>query len=192
MKKSILCFISVVFCVCGCSTGDKIPVEKYADFLGPQQVNPSEQKDMNLFLENYSVELSIIQSSKLKLVRSANDAYTFNNGKYIAISPQNRTFSGVQSKDKDSNLCIYAIIKPVHLNNGLIRLLSVRVKVTNGPLKGAIVTIKPSLFEPGEIRDTLVIRSLEDAVQAYYFIPKSIGRIKKGDVKFEVVEVKNM
>lgn len=174
----------------GCSNVNKVNVNFSSfDFLGDQEYFETELDDLNFIKEVYTCSVYIVDREKLKLSESENDAYTIIEGKYIAISPDKRGLFDFTKYLGDNRKFLYAVVQPKTSDAGLIRFTSFRVKISDGPLMGAIVTIKPFDFIPGEINDTITIRSLTDPVQSFYPLPDTANALKQKNLNVEIISV---
>ncbi|MDF3129552.1 hypothetical protein P0Y35_10140 [Kiritimatiellaeota bacterium B1221] len=147
------------------------------------------EDDLKFVKENYTCDVFIVDRKNIKLVKSENDAYTIFEEKFIAISPNKNGTFNVGPLRANSEKYIYAVVKPKTFDNGLLRFSFFQVKISNGPLKDALVTIKPFDFIPGSINDTVTIRSMTDPVQSFYPLPESANSLKSQKLSVEIVSV---
>lgn len=187
MKEAMVFFASLtMLCVlCGCRrvTGS-VNNTDLAAWLGPQDCSQVWPRQAEIIRHNYDIKVAVLKGSNVRLPEMPNDVYTVSNGLYVAFSASNtRSLLDVWPVHPDRTYILACIsVKP---GANYVGLMKVKVRITGGPLAGAIVTVKPGDFAGTE--DAFWFpKDMEAPVCALYVVPREL-ELDKGEQRYELV-----
>jgi hypothetical protein len=187
MKEAMVVFASLtMLCVlCSCRrVAGSFSNTDFVAWLGPQESGQVLPRQAEVIRRNYDIKVAFLKGSNVRLPEKPNDIYTVTNGLYVTFSTANaRSLVDVWPVHPDRTYILACI--SVKTGANYVGLMKVKVRITRGPLAGAIVTIKPGDFQGTE--DAFWFpKDMKAPVCALYVVPRELD-VGEGEQQYDLV-----